>query len=364
MIDNILKYSEFSCGIILALFAVIQLTYRNRQFININIAGLYFCLSYVILTPWAFKSGVIFHLPWLMRTDMAAPFAIGPFVYFYLKSVLDHREKTGKTYFIHFLPALIVFTFITAGNAVNHVFTSYYAENRTLYPVYTLGYTIRVFDFISNIYMITYFLAGIKNIKLYFKEGNHKSAKELYMLFYYMFFILLLSLMMLAASVTGSNILNISAIYLLTIAALWYFIFSFRFPEFTQKAIKEARVIRYRNTILNGIEPAAVLDRLDELMKDDKIYTDYELTLPRLSSELMIRPHQLSKILNTERKMNFRTLLNSYRVEESIKQMAEYPEKTILEIALASGFNSKSSFNSVFLKTTGRTPSDYREKLK
>lgn len=168
---------------------------------------------------------------------------------------------------------------------------------------------------------------------------------------------------MLMASITGSNLLNIISIYLLTLAGIWYFIFSFRYPEFTQKAIREAKFIRYENTILNGIDANVVLEHLDYLMNEEKIYVDDELTLQKLSAQLMITSHQLSKILNSKRKVNFRTLVNSYRIKEAMSQIASYPDKTILEIALASGFNSKSSFNGVFLKSTGVTPSDYRKSL-
>lgn len=363
MIQSILKYSEFSCGIILMLFAIIQFTYKHRQFINLNIAGLYFCLSYVILSLWSFKSGIIFYAPWLMYTDIAMAFAIGPFVYYYLRSVLGYRPAPPARYSIHFITAILVFTMIVTNNILNDTYIRYYYKNPSVYPVYNLSIVVRDIDFISNFYMIAYFIASTKNIHLYLKNGSHKSSRELHFIFYYMFFILLFSGMMLIANVTGNSSLNITAIYLLTIAGIWYFIFSFRYPEFTQKAIREARVIRYQNTMLSGIAPSAVLERLDELMEEEKVFTDYELTLPKLSSQLMITPHQLSRILNSERKMNFRSLLNSYRVKESMKQMAEFPERTILDIALASGFNSKSSFNSVFLKTTGKTPSDYRERV-
>lgn len=363
MIDHIIKYSEFTCGVILAIFALIQITYKNRQFINLNIAGLYFCLAYVILSLWSFKSGFISYFPWLIYTDIAAAFAIGPFVYFYLKSVLGCRTETGAAYYLHLLPSSLIFAVIVINNVLNDSFSEYYISNPSIYPVYSLSPVVRTIDFFSSIYMISYFAAAVKNIHIYIKKGSHKSTKELYILFYYMFLIILFSLMMLLAGVTGNAVLNISAIYLLTLAALWYFIFSFRYPEFTQRAIREAKTIRYENSMLNGIDSDAVLERLDYLMEDEKLFTDYELTLPKLSSELMITPHQLSKILNSHKKMNFRSLVNSYRIKESIRQMAEYPEKTILEIAFASGFNSKSSFNSVFLKSTGQTPSDYRISL-
>jgi len=364
MIESILKYSEFSCGIVLLLFAVIQVTYRNRQFINFNIAGLYLCISFVILSLWAFKSGFIFYVPWLMYTDITAAFAIGPFVYFYLKSVLGYKTEKGARYFVHFTPAVAVFSVIVVNNIANGSFMGYYSHHRSIYPEYNLSPVVKWIDFISNLYMIIYIISATKNIHIYLKKGTHKSAKELHTLFFYMFFILLFILMMLTADVIGSSTLNIASIYLLTLAALWYFIFSFRYPEFTQKAIRDARTIRYQNNMLSGIDSDAVLERLDELMEDEKLYTDYELTLPKLSGLLMITPHQLSKILNSKRNINFRTLINSWRVKESIRQMAEHPERTILEIAMESGFNSKSSFNSVFLKSTGQTPSEYRESHK
>lgn len=364
MIESIIKYSEFTCGIILFIFGAIQIIYKNRKFINYNLAGLYFCLSYVIMTLWAFKSGMIFHASLLVYTDMTAAFAIGPFAYFYMKTVLGLKTKSLFKYMLHFVPAVTVLSAIIANNIIDGELVRYHLHFPAQYPTYNLNPMIRGIDFFSNFYMIIYFILIIKDIYNLLKNKTHKSTKELNIIFYYMFFIVLFSFMMLLASVIGSNILNISAIYLLTLAGVWYFIFSFRYPEFTQNAIKEAKSIRYENSILNGIDANVVLERLDDLMEEEKIYADEELTLQKLSGLLMITPHQFSKILNSKRKMNFRTLVNSYRIKEAMNQMADYPDKTILEIALASGFNSKSSFNSVFLKSTGTTPSDYRKSLK
>jgi len=364
MIESILKYSEFTCGITLFLFAAIQIIYKNRDFINYNLAGLYFCVSYVILTLWAFKSGMILSVPWLLHSDMAAPFAIGPFAYFYVKTVLGIRTKSYLKYALHFIPAIIVLCAIIASNIIDGSLAHYYWQFSMEYPSYNLTPLIRSIDFISNFYMIFYFILIVKNVYQLLKNKNHKSIRELQILFYYMFLIVLFNTMMLMASVTGNNVLNITAIYLLTLSGVWYFIFSFRYPEFAQKAIKEAKVIRYENSILNGIDAKIVLERLDDLMEEEKIFIDEELTMQKLSELLMITPHQFSKILNSKRKMNFRTLVNSYRIKEAMKQMADYPDKTILEIALSSGFNSKSSFNGVFMKTAGVTPSDYRKSIK
>lgn len=57
--------------------------------------------------------------------------------------------------------------------------------------------------------------------------------------------------------------------------------------------------------------------------------------------------------------------INDYRVDEVIARFQDpnFNDYNILRIAFDSGFNSKSSFNSIFRKATGFTPMEYREKL-
>ncbi len=364
MLGNIILYSEFACGVILLLFVVLQLTYRNREFINYNLAGLYFCLSYVILIFWSFKSGVILHLPWMFYTDISMAFAIGPFVYFYIKTVIGLKTDSLFRYMIHFIPAFVSFIAIIIYNITDNSLTDYYIKNNIDYPVYHLSHFIGIIELISSFVMISYIVPATGKLYMLLRDRSHKSLKELKIVFRYLSLVIFFSGMMLLAGIIRNNVLNDIAVYFLTLLAVWYFIFSFRYPDFTQKAIKEARTVRYKSSIINGIDSDTVLRRLDELMEDEKVFADEDITLQKLSGELMITPHQLSNILNSKRKINFRTLINSYRVKEAISLMKQFPDKNILEIALDSGFSSKSSFNSVFLKITGIAPRDYRKNIR
>jgi AraC-like DNA-binding protein len=68
--------------------------------------------------------------------------------------------------------------------------------------------------------------------------------------------------------------------------------------------------------------------------------------------------------LNEKHKKNLYTFVNEYRVKEVIERFSDpkYNNYTILAIAFDAGFNSKTTFNSIFKNHTGLTPSEFRDK--
>lgn len=102
-------------------------------------------------------------------------------------------------------------------------------------------------------------------------------------------------------------------------------------------------------------------ERVDALMNADRIYRSEDFTLAMMAVELKIQPWQLSRFFNSFLNQNFRAFINSYRIREARHLLIHEPEKKVLTIAFDVGFNSKASFNRVFQKTTGLSPSDYRK---
>jgi AraC-like DNA-binding protein len=290
-------------------------------------------------------------------------FAIGPFVFFYIRAVTGQDTGGGYRFYLHLIPACLIFCAIVMHNAMDKSLTDYYTQGNIRYQVYHLSAFIWIIDLISSLYMIMYFIPAIRNLFRLLRMKEHKSIKELGIVSRYLSLVLVFSLLMLLAELIRNDILNIIAIYLLAFSGIWYFIFSFRYPDFAQKAIREARTIRYSRSMSGGIDEDVILERLKEIMRDEKIFTNESLTLQKLSTLLMVTPHQLSRILNSKLQMNFRSLVNSYRISEAKSLMRNFPDRNILNIALECGFNSKSSFNSVFSKTTGITPSAFRKGL-
>ena len=101
------------------------------------------------------------------------------------------------------------------------------------------------------------------------------------------------------------------------------------------------------------------------LLDTEKIFRDGNLTLVSLAEKLNITPHQLSWIINDKMNQSFSTLINRHRIEDVKKRLADggNNDSTILEMALDSGFSTKTAFNRAFKKFTGLTPSQYRKNI-
>jgi AraC-like DNA-binding protein len=99
-------------------------------------------------------------------------------------------------------------------------------------------------------------------------------------------------------------------------------------------------------------------------METNKPFLDNDLSINDLSVQTEISRHHITQVLNEKYKRNFFTFINEYRVKEVMERFSDprFNNYTILAIALDSGFNSKTTFNSFFKSQTGLTPSEYREK--
>jgi len=105
--------------------------------------------------------------------------------------------------------------------------------------------------------------------------------------------------------------------------------------------------------------------KLEELMRSQKPYTQAGLKLSDLADRLSLRVQETSELINQGTGMTFYEFLNFHRVEEVKRRFLEpqFHHMSIIGIALDCGFNSKSVFNEAFKELTGVTPSEYRKNL-
>jgi AraC-like DNA-binding protein len=114
-----------------------------------------------------------------------------------------------------------------------------------------------------------------------------------------------------------------------------------------------------------GADWKEVLGQLRVHMEMERPWLEADLTLEQLASQLKLRPKQLSQAINEGLGKNFFEFINTYRIGEAKRLLTNPADKriTVLEVLYQVGFNSKSSFNTVFKKQTGMTPSEFKKKM-
>lgn len=124
---------------------------------------------------------------------------------------------------------------------------------------------------------------------------------------------------------------------------------------------EETKAPEYRKSGLKAEEAPELHQQLLRLMQTEKPYLEPKLSLAQLAERLGVLPNHLSQIINQYEEKNFYDFVNSYRVEEFIDLAKKDTDKNfnLLGLAFEAGFNSKSSFNQVFKKFKGKTPSEF-----
>jgi len=124
--------------------------------------------------------------------------------------------------------------------------------------------------------------------------------------------------------------------------------------------------IKQGKTGLSNDRIEEIVSKIIAVMENEKLHEDPEFTLQQLSHKLQIPSYQVSQAINDGMKKNFYELVNGYRVEEAKRLLADDRNRnyTILSVGFEAGFNSKTTFNTVFKKFTGLTPTEYRERQK
>lgn len=117
---------------------------------------------------------------------------------------------------------------------------------------------------------------------------------------------------------------------------------------------------RYARTELNPALRERIRRKIEGALQDETLYTDSLLSLRSLSGAIKEKTHYVSQVINQDLGSSFYELINRRRVEHAKNLLRISPKQSIIEIALAVGFNSKSTFNAAFRRQVGMTPTEYR----
>ena len=319
------------------------------------------------------------------------PLLFGPLHYFYAKFLIDKQLRFSYIEWLQLLPFLIFKIYPLPAYFMSAQELLAFIKNMEEIgdPVYTiLGWVIAVQGLtymIITLALIGRYTHRIKENYSTIDEINLNWLKNITFMALAVWIVVFLQevLAVLHSDLLGGNSQLIAMLTAVFIYALGYMGLS-KSEIFLQKIVtdwkveqgiekpdlnpddqspRDRRFRKYQKSGLSVDKAKRIVDSLLQLMKREKPYTDSELTLTRLAESLKVSPHNLSEAINTQLSQTFFDFINQYRVEQ-VKQDLSDPQKqhfTFLALGLEAGFNSKSSFNAIFKKHCGMTPSEYRQ---
>ncbi|MGB1247307.1 MAG: helix-turn-helix domain-containing protein [Chitinophagales bacterium] len=311
------------------------------------------------------------------------PLTFGPFLFLYTKYLMYHRFFFTSKDYLHFVP-FVVFTVLYflffAGKL------SFEAGDLLQTDGYVIPRLIYGSAFLISVFYYGFLTLYILNRyrKSWLNRFSTDSAKsKLNWLYFLSFFFIasyiiytLLGICNIVAENNNFDILYISDICLtMLIFSISYFgitqphLYSV-VPDDEEKTVAEEKETddlnqkeKYQNSTLSEDVKTTYIDQIFAYMQSEKPYLNPELTVQDLSKQLNISRHHLTEILNNDLGKNFFTFINEYRVNEVKRRLLDekFSHLTIVAIAFDSGFNSKSTFNSIFKQQTELTPSKWKK---
>ncbi|REL34237.1 helix-turn-helix domain-containing protein [Thalassotalea euphylliae] len=132
--------------------------------------------------------------------------------------------------------------------------------------------------------------------------------------------------------------------------------------EVEQVLTSSEQQTKYQRSALSSEQANTIATKIEQAMQQDQLYLDSSLSLQKLASHIHTSPNYISQTLNESLGANFFDYVNRHRIEAA-KQTLQQSNDTVVDIAMAVGFNAKSSFYTAFKKETQQTPSQYRKSV-
>lgn len=364
------------------LLAIIILHKYRKLFANRFLALLIGLFSLVLLSLFMSEVRVYRKIPYLFILLDGIPLLLFPLYYLYARHLVHHSTRLTKPEWLHFLPFVLyklysvtdlfkskaeMMALIQSVESQNlhgryMIYNWVIAIQGFLYMTVTLAILVRYSEQIKNLF------SSLDKIKLNWFRNMTIGATSLLIIF-------LAGQTFVTAGIHLSHFFDLTSfLFAVFLYAVGYMglVHSeiFMEPEVAHSldsAFKKGnQTKKYQKSGLSEDKAQTIEKDLIQLMEKEKPYVDSGLTLTQLAGRLEISPHNLSEVINTQLQQTFFDFINNYRVEQVKTDLAD-PQKqqyTFLALALEAGFNSKSSFNSIFKKHTGVTPSEYRKRIK
>lgn len=285
------------------------------------------------LNPDLFQSRAVWQTS--VYAGISHQFAIGPLLYFYFLSKLKAKFVWKKSFYFHFVPYLILLL---------------------LCPFLTWGFWKHGGLWLSYISILSYvllaFYSFVKLRKL-IDQGTSTWLSGILIVVFVLLFAYSPALFHYIGYVGGA------ILYTIAILVSGYFMM-------VNKGSVSFFRTKYETSSLRSDQVGEIRRLIETTMEEKRLYLNPELTMQGMAEKISVSSHHLSRVVNQEFKCSFADYINSFRIEEARKRLADsaYDHLKLSALAFECGFNSVPTFNTLFKKKYKMTPSEFRQRQK
>ena len=289
-------------------------------------------------------------------------------LYYFVVFLLNRTYKFSKKDYLFILPFACIFLLKLVFYGVHlaqPLFLEKHQDIKNSFNVFT--------NYLPIFYMTWIIQSLLKKINTYheqlFNNFSETAGKDLYWLKKLIYFLMIFTICWFLVTSTmfiyQERIWPFYFIWLATslmVSWLAYFVI-LRRDVFAIPVFKPTVQQNEKSTLSDKTEEH--YQKLLQLLQEEKLYQDAQLSMDTLAEKTDLSNGYLSKIINQKEGKNFYDFINGYRVKE-VKTNLTHPDfahYSIFGVGLEAGFKSKSTFNAVFKKMTGMTPSAYKKSL-
>ncbi|MES2652875.1 MAG: helix-turn-helix domain-containing protein [Bacteroidota bacterium] len=280
----------------------------------------------------------------LIFIGLGTQLTLGPLFYVYTQLLIKPGYKIQVRYFYHFLPFIpaLIFGFWITPLLVKQLPTSFFV---LLFIIYYGHYFMYLMLSLQQILKAKHTTQKIEII-------NWLKTLLVALLIIWLIYVL--------------NLFEDLVPYIIGPISYSTLIFIVAIIALKNDYIAKVGTVKYKTTAIEVGEATLLYQKVLTLVYDQKQYKNHNVSLKSLSADLKTSPQKLSMAINANYNNNFNAFINSYRIAAAKELLLDphFEQYTIAAIAYEVGFNSLSSFNDVFKKTTKLTPVDFKANSK
>jgi len=351
---NILEFLWLGSGGIVCIIWAIQQYIENQKKVSFVWSIILFSTGFWLLSGSFFFTGLFRLFPYFSVIHIPMVFLSATFLYEYLKFVfLEIKIQFRLLHFFPFIVSiLLIIPYFTLSKA--EMVSLFLPTNNAIYPsiIRILNLSLKLSIFVSvGLFLFKDWLPNVK-LRLFLQKN------AIYTLAFVILIWLDLIIGIFGFFLQREELKKISA-YLLPLIMYFYFFTRSLWSPFLFDLKENIQKNKYQKTKLAGIDLKSIEYKLQKLM-EEKIFCDEDLSLSDLAILVGIKQGQLSEYFQKQYGYGFYHYINKFRIEEAKILLGESSHRSVLSIADSVGFNSKSTFNRVFLDLVGKTPSEYK----